>query len=128
VSSGAGGGAPAGRVLILVNNLLHDLATGIWLGSVVVSAGLAVRVGRLAGEAAAALEDVRGDLRWVIAGALVWVVASGVVRLLLYSAEERLLYPSAGSAYILTKRMTVFVKHGIIALLLAATAYVVFWM
>ncbi len=123
-----GAAAPRGRVLILVNNLLHDLATGVWLGSVVVSAGLAARAGGLAPEAAVVVAEVRGDLRWVIAGALVWVVMSGVVRLLLYSVEERLLYPSAGSAYILTKRTTVVVKHGIVALLLAATAYVLFWL
>lgn len=120
--------AQGGLVLIVVNNLLHDLATGIWLGSVVVSAGLALRAGALEPEAAAAVGAVRSELSWVIGGALLWVVASGVLRLALYSAEERLLYPTAGSAYLLTKRTTVVVKHGIVAVLLAATAYVVFFL
>ena len=123
---GDGGAAPGGRRLILVNNLLHDIATGIWLGAVVVSAGLALRMRGLAPAVADVVAGVRSELAWVIAGALMWVVGSGLVRLLFYSEEERLLYPAAGSAYLLTKRTTVLVKHGVVALLLLGTALVVF--
>jgi hypothetical protein len=128
--SGDTAGSPGRRLtaLIIVNNLLHDLATGIWLGCVVVSAGLAIELRTLEPAAAAAIGEVRHELAWVIGGALAWVIVSGIVRFLFYSAEERLIYPSAGSAYMFTKRYTVAVKHIIIAVLVALTAYVVFWL
>lgn len=100
-------GGPYGRI---VNNFLHDMATGTWAACVLVIAVLDPRAAAAPAEAAAALSEAMRLVLWLLLGALAVIAATGGIRLAYWRRE-------AAPDEVAAKRKALLVKH--VAFLLA---------
>lgn len=88
----------------IVNNFLHDMATGTWAGCLAVLLVLSDRLAGMPAEAAAALGDAMVLVFWILVGALVVVGATGGIRLAYWRQQTA---PEDMAA----KRRSLIVKH-----------------
>ncbi|MGB4441592.1 MAG: hypothetical protein WBJ62_05145 [Coriobacteriia bacterium] len=96
----------------IVNNFLHDMATGTWAACLAV---LLVLSGRLAGmpaEAAVALGDAMTLVFWILAGALVVVSATGGIRLAYWRQQTAPEDLAAKRRSLIVKHIAFFVIYG----------------
>lgn len=71
--------------LIILNDFLHDLFTGLWFGAFVTFFLLRVRLQEgLAEEAARSLNEVSTFFKWFALAALLAIVATGIFRFFYY--------------------------------------------
>jgi hypothetical protein len=96
------------RYFWIVNNFLHDTATGVWAGCVLVIWMLAGRRAGMPAEAAAALGDAMGALFRLALAALVIIGATGGVRLGYWRRQT-------GAGELAEKRRALLVKHALFA-------------
>ena len=88
----------------IVNNFLHDMATGTWAACLAVLLLLSGRLTGMPAEAAAALGDAMTLVFWLLVGALVVVSATGGIRLAYWRQQTA---PEELAA----KRRALVIKH-----------------
>jgi putative copper export protein len=96
------------RYLWIVNNFLHDMATGVWAACVLVVWMLAGRRVGMPAEAAAAVGDTMSSLFRLALAALVIIGATGGVRLGYWRRQT-------GANELSQKRRALLVKHALFA-------------
>jgi hypothetical protein len=96
-----GARGPYGRI---VNNFLHDMATGTWAACVLVIAVLDPRGAAAPPQAADALADAMRAVFWLLAGALAVIAATGGIRLAYWRQE-------AAPDEVAAKRKALIAKH-----------------
>ncbi len=92
---------PYGRI---VNNFLHDMATGTWAASVLVIAVLDPRAAAASAEASAALLEAMRAVLWLLLAALAVIAVTGGIRLAYWRRE-------AAPDEVAAKRKALLVKH-----------------
>jgi hypothetical protein len=92
------------RYLWIVNNFLHDMATGTWAACVLVIWRLAGRRTGMPPEAATALGEAMYAVFWLAVAALVTVSATGGIRLAYWRRQ-------AAPDEIVQRRRALLVKH-----------------
>ncbi len=97
----------------IMNNFLHDMATGTWVACLLVRWVLDDRATGMSAEASAALSDASRLVFWLLLGALAVIVGTGVLRLAYWRsqtpAEDRV-----------AKRRALLVKHAAFAVVYGA--------
>ncbi|MBC7265721.1 MAG: hypothetical protein H5T75_01925 [Coriobacteriia bacterium] len=88
----------------IVNNFLHDMATGTWAACMLVIAVLDPRAAAAPAEAAAALRDAMLAVFWLLVGALAVIGATGGIRLAYWRTQ-------AAPDEVAAKRKALIVKH-----------------
>jgi putative copper export protein len=96
------------RYFWIVNNFLHDMATGVWAACVLVVWMLAGRRAGMPAEAAAAVGETMSALFRLAIAALVIIGATGGVRLGYWRRQT-------GSSELTQKRRALLIKHGLFA-------------
>lgn len=96
-----GARSPYGRI---VNNFLHDMATGTWAACVLVVAVLDPRAAAAPSYEAAAVQDAMYAVFWLLMGALVVIAATGGIRLAYWRQQ-------AAPEEVVAKRKALIVKH-----------------
>ncbi|MCL4078416.1 hypothetical protein MX659_02190 [Coriobacteriia bacterium Es71-Z0120] len=96
-----GARGPYGRI---VNNFLHDMATGTWAACVLVIAVLDPRAAAAPHEAAVALADAMRAVFWLLTGALAVIAVTGGIRLAYWRQQ-------AAPEEVAAKRTALVVKH-----------------
>lgn len=72
-------------LLVILNNYLHDLATGTWLAANAFQWAM-LRRGR--GACSEEMRETLRPVRWVSRIALVWIIVGGVIRAAAYRTYE----------------------------------------
>ncbi|MDH4140690.1 MAG: hypothetical protein OEV43_08990 [Coriobacteriia bacterium] len=88
----------------IVNNFLHDLATGTWAACLLVLLVLSRESVGMPAEASAALSDAGWVVYWLLVGALAVIFATGAARLAYWRSQTPAEERSA-------KRRALVVKH-----------------
>jgi hypothetical protein len=101
---------PYGRI---VNNFLHDMATGTWAASVLVIAVLDPRAAAASAEASAALLEAMRAVLWLLLAALAVIAVTGGIRLAYWRRE-------AAPDEVAAKRKALLVKHAAFLLVYGA--------
>jgi TRAP-type C4-dicarboxylate transport system permease large subunit len=98
------------RYLWIVNNFLHDMATGVWAACVLVVWMLFTRRAGMPAEAASAIGEAMSALLRLALAALVIIGATGGVRLGYWRRQ-------ADAAELAQKRRALLVKHAAFAVI-----------
>ncbi len=96
----------------IINNFLHDMATGTWAACLAVLLVLSGRLGGMPAEAAAALGDAMTLVFWILVGALVVVSATGGVRLAYWRQQTAPDDLAAKRRLLIVKHVAFFVIYG----------------
>jgi len=89
VKQSTGGPGVFFKALVVVNNFVHDLSTGLWVSSIVVIYLLDMKTRSLVGLLVSpALHDVMKTFFWLGIASIVVILATGSARLLYYRTES----------------------------------------
>jgi len=96
----------------IVNNFLHDMATGLWIASLAVIVILAGRLDAMPAEAAVALGDAMWVVFWLMIAGLVVVTVTGALRLVYWRAETVPEEMAEKRTSLIVKHVAFFVIYG----------------
>lgn len=106
------------KTLVVVNNFVHDLSTGLWVSSIVVIYLLDIKTRTPEGQLiSSALHEVMKIFFWLGTASVAVIIATGSARLLYYRTE------SAGGEDGQIKKNLLIVKHVFFTFIFAGGTY-----